>query len=169
MRLIHSFLIYAYNQTPQAVSNSQTAVIKAKKGVDPIIKIGLRWVALAIVLIAGPHSYSSAQTRSIKLFDATPVFDTGPNTSLDRAIPFATRSVVLTFTADDSAILSSTADGTGPLVIDNFISINGVNACFSAMGTIYPGSCFGPFIDFELPINAPIETILTPIPPIDVT
>ncbi|MFL6676341.1 MAG: hypothetical protein ACJ8LG_24010 [Massilia sp.] len=117
---------------------------------------------------AGPASAQGGAPVSIKLFEATPVRSGGENTSPDRAIPFGTRSIILTKEAGDSAVLSSTPDGTGGIVIDNFLTINGRNACEGAPGQLYADSCFGPVLDTALPINVQIETVLTPIPPVNV-
>ena len=65
-------------------------------------------------------------------------------------------------------MISSTPDGTGPIVIDNFMTINGENVCEGVPGQLEPEICFGPRIDPTEPIGVPIETVLTPIPPIDV-
>jgi hypothetical protein len=108
-------------------------------------------------------------TSSIKLFDAALTAGTGPGTSAAQALPYATRSIVLVKSAGDTAVLSSTPDGTGNIVIDNFITINGKNACEGAVGRLYFDSCFGPVLDTTLPVNVPVETVLTPIPPIDVS
>jgi hypothetical protein len=71
----------------------------------------------------------AAQQVSIKLFDARPTFDTGPETSPAEAIPFASTSLRLNFAPGDTAMISSTPDGTGFIVIDNFMTINSVNVC----------------------------------------
>jgi hypothetical protein len=105
----------------------------------------------------------------IKLFNVNPTFSTGPQTSPAEAIPFASTSVLLSFKAGDSAFLSSTPDGTGPIVIDNFLTINGVNTCEGVANQEFPDSCFGPFINPDLPAGVPIQNVLTPIPPIDVS
>lgn len=97
-------------------------------------------------------------TSSIKLFDAALTAGTGPGTSAAQALPYATRSIVLVKSAGDTAVLSSTPDGTGNIVIDNFITINGKNACEGAVGRLYFDSCFGPVLDTTLPVNVPVET-----------
>jgi len=127
-------------------------------------------IALSMfVFLVGLTNQVSAQQTSIKLFDATPPFGTGPTTSAAVAIPFAITSVILHFTPGDTAVISSTPDGTGPIVIDNFLTINGKNACEGVAGQVFPDSCFGPAIAPTVPTGDPIDTILTPIPPIDVS
>jgi hypothetical protein len=113
------------------------------------------------------HLANAQTTTSIKLFDATSTFDTGPVTSPENAVPFATRSLILTMAPGDKAVISSTPDGTGGIVIDNFLTINGENACRGVPGQLFPESCFA---RQEQPVTGePIETVLRPIPPIDVT
>jgi hypothetical protein len=120
-------------------------------------------------IISGPENLVFAQQTSIKLFDARPTFATGPVTSPAEATSFANTSSILIFASGDTAVISSTPDGTGPIVIDNFMTINGVNVCEGVAGQLGFESCFGPFIqdpgDPQV-IGMPIETVLTPIPPL---
>src|SRR5437762_11367062 len=80
-----------------------------------------------VILIAGLMTIGSgnlvfAQQNSIKLFDATSTFATGPRTSPAEAIPFVpSRSLMIDFAAGDTAMISSTPDGNGPFVVDNFL------------------------------------------------
>lgn len=115
---------------------------------------------------AGAHEREKV---SIKLFDATRTFSTGPITSPEQAIPFATRSVILSKAEGDSAVLSSTPDGKGAIVIDNFLKINGKNVCRGLGGQSVSESCFGAILDPSLPIDEPIDKVLQPIAPIDVS
>jgi hypothetical protein len=112
---------------------------------------------------------SAKQPVAIKLFDATHTFATGPVTSPVEAIPFASKSLILKFAPDDTAVISSTPDGKGSIVIDNFMTINGVSTCEGVEGQISHESCLGPVINPALPTGDPIEAVLTPIPPIDVS
>lgn len=107
----------------------------------------------------------TAPQSAIKLFNANPTFSTGLHTSPVEAIPFASTSVILSFAPGDTAVISSTPDGTGPIVIDNFLTINGVNTCEG----VAEHSCFGPLLNPAQPTGVPIQTVLTPIPPIDVS
>lgn len=111
----------------------------------------------------------TAPQFATKLFNAKPTFSTGEQTSPAEAIPFENTSVVLSFTLGDTAVLSSTPDGTGPIVIDNFVTINGVSTCKGVASQAFLDSCFGPVINPTLPTGVPIQTVLTPIPPIDVS
>jgi hypothetical protein len=124
-----------------------------------------KFLACGVILIAGNLAFAQQA-----LFDARPTFGTGPQTSPAEALSFASTSLILRFKAEDTAVISSTPDGTGSIVMDNFMTINGVNAC---EGVIGPGgdSCFGPFIQNPGDpgvVGMPIETVLTSIPPIDV-
>jgi len=67
----------------------------------------------------------------------------------------------------DTAVIASTPDGNGSIVIDNFLTINGQNACVGVAGQKFKESCFGR--QGPLVIGQPIETVLTPIPPINVS
>jgi hypothetical protein len=134
----------------------------------------MKRLASALILIAGfmINSHVFAQQFSIKLFDVRPTFGTGPVKSPAEAEPFAGRFLIFSFAPQDTAVVSSTPDGTGPIVIDNFMTINGVNVCEGVPSQLAPESCFGPFIqDPANPgvIGMPIDTVLTPIPSIDVT
>ncbi|WP_337286678.1 calcium-binding protein [Candidatus Methylomirabilis sp.] len=121
------------------------------------------------VLLTGLLTAQAIAVVCIKLFDATPTFDTGLNRPVAQARHFASTPAMLNFSSSDSAVISSTCNGTDPIVIDNFLTINGANACLGAPGQLFPESCFGPFLDPALPIGVPIQTVLTPIPPIDVS
>lgn len=139
----------------------------------PILIARIVFVVLIVLSMqanAQPTSsmQANAQPTSIKLFDATPTFSTGPQTSPDNATSFASTAITLNFAAGDTAVISSTPDGMGPIVIDNFLTINDQNACKGAQGQAFPESCFGPIIDSTLPTGQAAEGVLTPIPPIDV-
>lgn len=113
-----------------------------------------------------------AQQVSSKLFDAIPTFSTGPGTSPEQATVFASLTRQIALPQGWVALISSTPDGKGPIVIDNFMNINGRNICEGVAGQAFLESCFGRVIkDPEDPgvVGLPIETVLTPIPPIDVS
>jgi hypothetical protein len=134
---------------------------------------GVGWFFCAILFTAlfvamGSADAQSRAVTSVKLFDATRTTGRGPNTSVNQAVPFATQSFVLTKEAGDLALLSSTPDGTGKVVIDNFLTINGKNVCEGASGQLYFESCFGRILNPKLPLNESIETVLEPVPAIDV-
>jgi hypothetical protein len=66
-----------------------------------------------------------------------------------------------------SAILSSTADGRGRLVADNFIEVNGENVCAGGTSSGGVQSCFN-FPVFEV-IGTPALDAYQSVPPIDVS
>jgi hypothetical protein len=114
-------------------------------------------------------SYGQQLQRAIKLFDPIPAFATGRKTSPNQAKVFAEIVMPLTCNAGAMSTISSTEDGTGTIVVDNFIQINGINVCTG--GYESPSghqNCFmralGP-----LQVDVPIETILEPIPSLDVS
>lgn len=82
-------------------------------------------------VVSDPISIDVASRPSvaIKLWDADTDPSTGPVTTPELAAVLATNSVTLNFVAGDSAVLSSTADGTGDILADNFITVNGANIC----------------------------------------
>lgn len=131
------------------------------KHISKLAKLSFVCVLVPLLLIvSGQRTLADQTPIVVKLFDAIPTFRTGPLTSIGEAVPFASTSILLDFKADDSAVLSSTPDGTGPIIIDNFMTINGENICGE--------NCFGPHIR-RLRDDRPIDTILEPIPPIDVS
>jgi hypothetical protein len=80
------------------------------------------------------------------------------------------------FEDGDIAVISRTSAlrevGRDFIVIDNFMTINGVNVCKGAAGQQFPDSCFGAEkLNSQDPgvKGKPIEDVLTPIPPIDVS
>jgi hypothetical protein len=106
-------------------------------------------------VISDPISIDVAPRSSvaIKLWDAATDPSTGPVTTPELAAILATNSVTLNFAAGDSAVLSSTDDGTGDILADNFITVNGANICVG--GDL--GGCF----------IGPVP--LSPVPAIDVS
>ena len=62
---------------------------------------------------------------SIKLWDADVKIDT-PFVDPAQAVLFASKLVTLNFSTGDTAVLSSTPEGTGPILADNFITINNI-------------------------------------------
>lgn len=102
-------------------------------------------------------------TESILLFDARATELSGPITSYDQAVVFDDTTVELELDGVISAVIASTPDGTGEIVVDNFMLVNGVNVCPGNIST-----CFGGRIGPDNP-GGPITDALSTIPPIDVT
>jgi hypothetical protein len=85
---------------------------------------------------------AAAHADSVKLFDAVPITSSGPVfTGMGPAQSFSEVngafasevSVYVVCDAPTRAVISSTADGSGPVVVDNFLTMNGVtNVCASA-------------------------------------
>jgi hypothetical protein len=100
-------------------------------------------------------------TGTIQLFTARATFATAPeNPPTMTSFGRASRSV--SFPSGARAVLSSTRDGSGSFVVDNYLAINGANPCPNR------GSCFGSITDTTV-IGRPIEDAVRPIPPLDVS
>jgi hypothetical protein len=109
---------------------------------------------------------TSAQAQNaIKVFGATPVTASAPCEGPLGCDPVRDRMVfdeawlALSCKGQPRAILSSTADGRGGLVADNFLEVNGDNVC--------AGSCFNDPV-FGI-IGTPALDAYQPVPPIDVS
>ena len=116
-------------------------------------------LAISILgLFFGTQVVSAASGGSIKLWDAVASYSTGPTTSPALATVEASKSVTLDFSAGDTAILSSTADGLGNIRTDNFITVNGVNVCngfvFDSIFHCFTGGSISPIdISSNIPIG----------------
>ena len=75
------------------------------------------------------QAVSAASGGGIKLWGAVPIYTTDPVTIPPTFTVEASKSVTLDFSAGDTAVLSSTPDGTGGVLTDNFITVNGANVC----------------------------------------
>jgi hypothetical protein len=84
----------------------------------------------------------AAFANAIKLFDAVPVSNVGTITDPLKALSFGQTQLVLICPPVPLAIISSDVDGTGPIVVDNFLTVNGVNVCPLGLGF---GNCFQSF------------------------
>src|SRR5437867_2230523 len=99
-------------------------------------------VAWMLGLWAVPAPRASAQIHSIKLFDAVPVTTSGPIVHASEAVAFGETKLVLLCPAVPSAIISSDPFGTAPVVVDNYLMVNGRNVC---VAPITANSCFQAF------------------------
>jgi hypothetical protein len=97
-------------------------------------------VAIAILISS---TVGEAQApNAIRLFPATPVSASAPcvnplsgcSLATDRLV-FDEATLTLSCGARATAVLSSTPDGRGNLVVDNFIEVNGRNACAGGVAT----------------------------------
>ncbi len=129
---------------------------------------------LLVVILVAAFSMSNVNgqnvarrhTNAFKLFDANSTFDRSDVLELE---VFRRTSLLISFQPGDTAVLSSTRNGRGPIVIDNFLTVNGATACDGVVGQAFQDSCFGPIINPAFPIGVPIETVLSTVGPIDVT
>ncbi len=108
-----------------------------------------------------PPVAGGACSGTVLLFSPRATFATGPESPPSMTV-FGRTTQTISFPSGGRAVLSSTPDGTGSFVVDNYISINGSNPCPNR------GSCFSSIIDTTL-VGRPIENALRPISPLDVT
>ncbi len=139
-------------------------------------------IPLVILVLAGCQSVSEPEVdapilppafqltggiAAVKLFDAIPAFETGSVTSPASAIVFAEKTLTVTRTVGSSLIISSTVDGTGPIVVDNFMTIDGTNVCIGGIESPAGNqNCFAGLLGGR---TGPMETLLSPVVPLDVT
>lgn len=125
--------------------------------------------AITVLLSLTIYAQGAFADASVKLFNAFPVIDTGTVTDPSLAATFATNSLVLQCPGTPRAVLSSTADGTGSVVVDNFLTVDGANVCTGISGTGNLGtSAPNCFIDF-LGTTGTALTSYTPVPPLDIS
>ncbi len=120
-------------------------------------------------------SASPASADTVKLLDAVPVtYDNEPSTDPSTALAFAGTSKVLQCDIIPvQATLSSTADGTGPVVVDNFLTVNGADVCVGGWygcGNLNTCnvSCFQGF-NWGSPAGSPAITSYYPVPALDIS
>jgi hypothetical protein len=124
-----------------------------------------RMLTLTAAILQLTAANASAQT-AIKLFDARPFTPSGPITDPTLAKPFAHADVTLICPQTPTATLSSTPDGTGKLLVDNWIQVNGDNVCTGLIdcGFTVPHTCAPScFARFYLATDS-----YGPVPPIDI-
>lgn len=126
----------------------------------------LTLASLSSWAVTDAQAQNAIKQNAIKLFDATPVTEGAPCTGpfgcdavLDRMV-FDEATLVLSCTGRPTGILSSTKDGRGGLVVDNFIEVNGANVCGGA------GSCFNEPVFGT--IGTPALDAYQSVPPIDI-
>ncbi len=126
------------------------------------MKVKLILVLFCLVVFA-PHAFAQ---NTVKLFDATPIDVRDPNLPMgfDYAVPFGTKEIYLSCPLGAQSTISGV--GGGNMVIDNFLTVNGVNVC--------PGggesSCFGgTFNDPANFLGEMMEVSYYTIAPIDVS
>jgi hypothetical protein len=87
---------------------------------------------------------AGAFANAIKLFDAVSVTNVGPVTDPREALWFGQTQLLLICPPVPLAIISSDVDGTRPVVVDNFLTVNGLNVCPAAFDSGYR-NCFQRF------------------------
>jgi hypothetical protein len=94
------------------------------------------------------------------------VLDLSCDPVLHRVV-FDEAALVLACKGRPTGILSSTADGGGRLVVDNFIEVNGTNVCACGISDDGAENCFdGPVVQ---PIGTPALDAYQSVPPIDIS
>lgn len=93
----------------------------------------------------GSSDDSTSSPTSLHLFTQTPATDSGPGTGPSQAVAFASYQVVLRCDSPVSAVLASTADGTGKLVVDNFMTVNGTNVCTGGIYSQNSENCYSTY------------------------
>jgi hypothetical protein len=130
------------------------------------MRIILRAISFAVPMVVSCAIGDAQAQGAIKLFDAIPVTKSAPcvnpfdcSPAQDRVV-FDETTLLLACKAHPIAILSSTPDGRGGLVVDNFIEVNGTNACPG-------GTCFNFPANPVLGMSA--ADTYTRVPPIDIS
>lgn len=70
-----------------------------------------------------------AQAAAIKLFDAVPVTRAGDVMDPSKSASFGQTQLVLICPPAPAAIIASDPSGVGPIVVDNFLTVDGDNVC----------------------------------------
>jgi hypothetical protein len=124
------------------------------------------------ILISGGAGGAQAPT-AIRLFRATPVTESAPCVNPSDCSPVSDRVVfdeatlLLSCRSHPTAVLSSTANGLGHLVADNFIEVNGRNVCTEETVTGGVEPCFNwPVVQN---IGMPALDAYHSVPPLDVS
>jgi len=127
-------------------------------------------VALAILAVRGASA--AEPVRAVKLFSATPVTESAPCANPLQCSPTRDRVVydemllVLSCRARPTAVLSGTPDGRGPLIVDNFIEVNGSNVCVGGAADNGTEQCYN--VPFFGAIGSRALDAAPPVAPIDV-
>jgi hypothetical protein len=128
-------------------------------------------VVFAVLVSGGVHG--APALNAIRLFRTTPVTESAPcvnpwgcSAESDRVV-FDEATLLLSCRAHPTAVLSSTPDGRGRLVADNFIEVNGRNVCTG--GDLSDGvqNCFDwPVVSVT---GTPAMTAYQSVPPLDIS
>lgn len=133
-----------------------------------------RVLLVVTVLITASWAVSDAQAQNaIKLFGAAAVTQSAPcenpldcDPAVDRVV-FDEAALVLACKGRPMGILSSTADGSGRVVADNFIEVNGENVCAGGAAGDGVQNCFNEPVFGS--IGTPALDAYQSVPPLDVS
>ena len=129
-----------------------------------------------IVTLASVVSWAVAGAQAqnaIKLFDANPIATSPPCVGPSGCDPVRDRiafedvELVLSCKANPFGILSSTPDGHGPVVVDNFVEVNGKNVCTGGVLRDGVESCFDEPVFYSL--GAPALDSYQSVLPLDIS
>jgi hypothetical protein len=156
-----------------------------------------RWLIVCVVggtvgllpLVGSERAWAQVD-NVIPLFLSNKTVRTGPETTPAQSISFGSDTFIFDFDPNTQrAVISSMSDGQGPIIIDNFLTLNGRNICLgeppgarlpcqsfpggldvvSGQVQQIPGSCFcGPSGQPE-PEGVDIREVLKALAPIDVS
>jgi hypothetical protein len=138
-----------------------------------LFAVGVAVLVTCAAAEAQPRRAGKQPRSAIKLFTATPVTESAPCVISGACAPVRDRVVfdqaeaLLSCRARPSAVLSSTPDGRGRLVVDNFMEVNGRDVCTGGVLTDGFEQCFNPPV---VPVlGTPATTALKSVAPIDVS
>ena len=121
------------------------------------VRAVMAWVLLVAAL---PAPEAAAQLRTIKLFDASPVTDSGPIGQAHEAVVFGETALVLACPGVPWAVISGDLQGTGPVVVDNFLLVDGRNVCAQ-----WTNGCFQAYSGG----SSEASLAYTGVPPVDIS
>jgi hypothetical protein len=131
-------------------------------------------LTLVFAMLMSGRAGGTLAPNAIRLFSATPVTESAPclnrqdcSAGNDRVV-FDEAALLLSCRAHPHAVLSSTADGRGHLVVDNFIEVNGRNVC---TGGAVTGDGVAQCFDWPVvkDISTPALNAYQPVPPVNVS
>jgi hypothetical protein len=129
----------------------------------------------AVMAVLSSRGVSEAQPLSaIKLFNGTPVTESAPCVNplacspvIDRVV-YDEATLLLSCRSRPTAVLSSTPNGRGAFVVDNFVEVNGRNVCTGGVATIDGVQmCYN--LPFVGTIGTPALEATQPVSPIDIS
>jgi len=138
-----------------------------------LFAVGVAVLVTSAAAEAEPRQGAKQPRSAIKLFTALPVTESAPCVIPGSCAPVRDRVVfdqtelLLSCRTHPSAVLSSTPDGRGRLVVDNFMEVNGRDVCTGGVLAEGLEQCFNPPV---VPVlGTPATTALRSVAPIDVS